>query len=593
VGAAYANSFRGVFLFDDLTSIVGNPSVRTLWPPAALTWNSLRPLAFFSFAVSHAVAGYEVWAFHAMSLACHVAAALALYGFARRALRLPRVGLSDDDSTAAAFATALLWGVHPLNTQAVDYIVQRAEVMAGLGCLLALYCLVRSVGTEDAPARRKWQAATALAFYGALGSKEAAVAAPLVLYPFDALVVEGSFAAPLRRRRGLYVALAAPFVIVPLVWIVAAPWRFGALAPNAEAPLALDYARSQPAVVVGYLRRVVWPSGLNFDHGWDPADHDAEIPWAAAAVAAALVAIIAAALRRAPAAWLGAAFFLALAPTSSVLPLTDRMVEHRMYLASAACVASAVLGGRRAIAALVRAPRARRAAGAAAVLAAAAALGVATYVRNEDYTSGERMWTDVVAKAPRNARGHYNLGCAILGERGVPAEDRALAEFLEAARLRPGYAPAHNNAGAIWFHRGRYEEAARHFGAAISSPDVPLDSVRNYGRALMELHRWDEAAEVFRRAAEFDPDRARAQADLAAALAASGRVAETIDAWLAALAAASPSAPAASTGRATLVDFCVRTENRAAAREHLEDVVRRDPANAEAVRVLEFVRSAR
>src|SRR5262249_49915750 len=158
-------------------------------------------------------------------------------------------------------------------------------------------------------------------------------------------------------------------------------------------------------------------------------------------------------------------------------------------------------------------------------------------------------------KAPRNARGHYNLGCALLGEEGTAAEDRALAEFLEAARLHPGFAPAHNNAGAILFHWRRYEEAANQFAAAVDAPATPLDSLRNYGHALMDLRRFDDAVRVFRLAARFDPDPARAQGALAAALAASGRVAETIDAWLAVISAGPSSPEAAADARTALLEY--------------------------------------
>src|SRR5262245_34152347 len=90
--AAYADSFRGVFLLDDLALIVENADVRRLWPPTILAGASLRPLSFYSLAVNHALSGYDVWSYHALTLAFHVAAALTLFGFARRALCLPRVG---------------------------------------------------------------------------------------------------------------------------------------------------------------------------------------------------------------------------------------------------------------------------------------------------------------------------------------------------------------------------------------------------------------------------------------------------------------------------------------------------------------------
>ncbi len=509
----------------------------------------------------------------------------------------------------------------------MDYVVQRAECMAGLACLVALYCLVRAATAGDAG--RGWQVATVIAFYAGLGCKEVAFTMPLTLYLFDALVVTGSFAEPLRRRAGLYVALAAPFLIVPLVWLVIAPWRFGTLRAAPDAGTPLDYAWSQGAVIVGYVRRVLWPSNLNLDHAWDPAQHRHETMWGVALVGAALLATIEGVRRRAPAVWLGAAFFLFLAPSSSFHPLADRMVEHRMYLAAIPCLALVVLGARGALVRLTDVP-ARRTAGAAVIAAAAAGLGAVTFARNADYASAERMWTDVVAKAPHNARGHYNLGCALLEAGGAANEDRALERFLEAVRLRPAYASAHNNAGTVLFRRGRYEESAEHFRAGLVPGDPPFEALRNYGNVLMELARHDEAAAVLRRAEErllerpmddataarlacdigiclarsgapdealrhfrravgSDPGLAVAWINMAALLATTGKLPDAIDAYFAAIAAE----PSSAKARVEVLALCLDTRNRAAARTHLEALVRRDPSSAEAARVLEFVRRAR
>ncbi len=607
--------------------IVGNAEIRQLWPPAVLGGNSLRPLAFYSFAVNHAISGYDVWSYHALSLAVHVAAALALFGFARGALRLPRVGLGDEPASATAVAVALLWAVHPLNTQAVNYIVQRAEAMAGLASIAALHCLVRAVTAVDGG--RRWQVATVLASYAALGCKEVAFTLPLTLYLFDVLVVTGSFSAPLRRRTGLYVALVAPFVLVPLVWLAVAPWRLGTLRAAPDAGSSLEYAWSQGAVISGYLRRVLWPSGLNLDHAWDPGQHRTGTIAGAVLVGGALVVVAESVRRRAPAGWLGASFFLFLAPSSSFHPLADRMVEHRMYLAAIPCVTAAVLFARAALR-RIEDPDGRRLVGAAAFAIAAAGLGAATFVRNADYSSAERMWTDVVAKAPHNARGHYNLGCALLEAGGAENEERALACFRETLRLRPDHTGAHNNAGTVLFKRGRHEEAASHFRDGLGSGDPPFQSLRNYGSALIEIKRLDEAASVLRRAESLRGDRpadaataARLARDIGFCLAASGAPGEAlrhlrraveldpgltvawrdlaalhgrlgdraaaIDAWIAAIAAD----PASVTARVEAVAFCVDPTNRAAAREHLESLVRRSPPDPEAGRLLEFVRRAR
>ena len=150
--AAYANSFDGAFVFDDFPAIVENPNVRTLWPlsssldaPPEVT-TAGRPVAAFSFAVSYALSGgYDTWMFHAMNVAIHAFAVLALFGIVRRTLLTPPLAPRfPKQSTTLAFVVALLWAVHPLHTQAVTYIVQRVESLMGLFLLLTLYCAIRA-----------------------------------------------------------------------------------------------------------------------------------------------------------------------------------------------------------------------------------------------------------------------------------------------------------------------------------------------------------------------------------------------------------------------------------------------------------------
>lgn len=510
--AAYSGSFGGAFVFDDVASIVENPAIRTAWPPSVAMRLGLRPFVVWSFALNYAIGGLEVASYHAVNLVVHVAAALALFGVVRRTLRLPRVGFDDGQSAAAAFAVALLWAVHPLNTQAVVYVIQRAECMAALAVLVAHLCLVRAATAGPGRSGRRWGIACVLSFYAGLGCKETVVTAPLALLLYDAVLVCGSFTEPIRRRPALHAALWAPFVIVPLVWSLADPDRFGWLRATPDSAPALDYAYAQGAVLVRYVGLLLVPVGLNLDHAWDATQHRDGLPWAAGCVVAALAATAWAVVRRAPLGWLAAAFFMALAPSSSFHPLSDLLVEHRMYLASAACMVAIVLAARRGLAHVAPDPAVRRVVGTSAVALAATALAVATAVRIRDYANPVVVWTDVVEKAPHNARAHFNLGLALLetvadvGSDARAVEDRALAHFLRAAELRPSYHKAHTNAGAILFERGRTEEALERFRAALASGPAPLDAATNYATALTALGRHDEAAPVLRRAIDATPD---------------------------------------------------------------------------------------
>ncbi len=143
--AVYANSFAGVFLFDDALHIVENPRIQQLWPP----WTVLaarRPTLDLSLAVNFALGGTETWGYHLVNVTIHILAALTLWGVVRRTFTSAPLG--DRFGPASCWlgmAVAVVWLVHPLQTQSVTYIVQRSESLMGLFYLLTLYCVIRGV----------------------------------------------------------------------------------------------------------------------------------------------------------------------------------------------------------------------------------------------------------------------------------------------------------------------------------------------------------------------------------------------------------------------------------------------------------------
>jgi hypothetical protein len=150
---AYYNSYSGQFLLDDNRAILANPSIRHLWPPGPVLKPPAeegqtvggRPLLNLSLAINYALNDTRVFGYHAANLAIHVLAALALLGILRRTFLLPCMG-GRFNTTALGMATAitLLWTVHPVQTESVTYISQRAESMMGLFYLLTLYCVIRA-----------------------------------------------------------------------------------------------------------------------------------------------------------------------------------------------------------------------------------------------------------------------------------------------------------------------------------------------------------------------------------------------------------------------------------------------------------------
>src|SRR5438270_879905 len=152
---AYRNTFSAPFIFDDGHVVQVNLTIRKLWPLTTvlspphgygLTVEG-RPLINLSLAINYAFGGTDVAGYHVINLVIHVLAALTLFGLVRRTLQQARHREHYSTLTAISLAgaIALLWALHPLQTEAVTYIVQRAESLMALCYLLTLYCFVRSV----------------------------------------------------------------------------------------------------------------------------------------------------------------------------------------------------------------------------------------------------------------------------------------------------------------------------------------------------------------------------------------------------------------------------------------------------------------
>ena len=518
---AYHNSFTGPFIFDDTPSILENPTIRHLWP----IWQTLsishirnttfegRPLINLSFAINYALGGYNVWGYHALNLAIHILAALTVLGIVHRTLLQP--SLRERYGTAAselALAVAILWMVHPLQTEAVTYLSQRAESLMGLFYLLTMYYFIRGTASSS-PWRWYGWCVTACAL--GMASKEVMVSAPLMVILYDRTFVSGSFREAWRARKQFYLALAVTWI--PLVYLAASAGTHSGAAGFGGQMAWWQYAVTQSRAITHYLSLAVWPRPLVFDYGpiliASPgrlAPHILTI--------GLLVVGTGFSVRRWPAlGFLGCWFFAILAPSSSVVPvMTQTMAEHRMYLSLLALVVLGVMG----IHALVG----RRTVSVALLLAIA--LGVLTWRRNQDYRSDVSIWNDTVAKWPLNPRGQYSLAIA-LGQVGK-IED-AIGRYEEAIRLKPNYVEAHYNLGITLGKAGRLPEAIEHLQEALRIKPDYVEAHNSLATALEQAGRIPEAIEQLQLAIHINPEYAEAHYSLAIALWREGRTAEAIE----------------------------------------------------------------
>jgi tetratricopeptide (TPR) repeat protein len=503
--AAYHNSFSGPFIWDDLSSITDNPTIRhfnsALSPPNDVGVGG-RPISNLTLALNYALGGTDVWGYHAFNLLIHTLAGLTLLGIVRRTLQRPV--LNERFGAVAlplALAVAIIWTVHPLQTEAVTYITQRYESMMGLFYLLTLYCFVRSV---ESAAPAKWQILSVVACLLGVMSKEIIVSAPVMVLLYDRTFVAGSFLEAWRRRWRYYLGLAS-------IWLLLVPLLTGVHQRGAGFELGVTwwrYALSSCRSVVLYLKLAVWPHPLVLDYGTDIVHHASEVtPYVM--VLAVLVAGTTVALWRWPVVgFAGAWVFVILAPASSVVPLAGQpMAEHRMYLSLAAVIGLGVLElytriGRRSMLMFA---------------AAAAGLGWITIQRNKDYRSELTIWSDTVAKRPNNERAHNNLGLAL--EKMPGRLNDAIAQYEEALRLKPDIAGAHSNLGNALEVEGRTADAIAQYEEALRlKPDI-AEVHNNLGNALEKMPgRLNDAIAQYEKALRLKPDYAEAHNNLGIAL---------------------------------------------------------------------------
>jgi Flp pilus assembly protein TadD len=517
--AAYANSLTGPFVFDDGPAIVDNPTLRTLWPisrvlhpPGGLTVEG-RPVVNLTLALNYAWGKTAVGGYHAVNLGIHVLAALTLFGLVRRTLQTPLGGgLSPERAALTAAAAALLWALHPLQTESVTYTVQRAEALMALCYLLTLYCFLRSCSS---PRSAGWAAAAVTVCLLGMACKEVMVSAPLLVLLYDRTFVSGSFRQAWHRHGRLHLTLAATWILLAVL-VLGMGGQRGGTAGFGLGISSGSYALTQCAAIIHYLRLCFWPQPLVFDYGTAVITDLGRVLPQALLLAALLLGTVLALRHRPVVGFLATGFFLVLAPTSSFLPVaTQTMAEHRMYLPLAALAVPA---------AFVLQRWAGRS-GLVLALLAAVALGALTLQRNRDYRSALALWSDTAAKLPSSPRALYNVGVELAKLDRLPD---AIAHYRSALSLKPDYPEAHYNLGNALFQSGAVPEAIRSYESALRFKPDYAKAHYNLGVALLQSGQTPQAATHLFAAVRLAPGDAEAHGNLGVALYQLGRPAEAV-----------------------------------------------------------------
>jgi protein O-mannosyl-transferase len=532
---AYANCVSKTFVFDDDAWIVDHANLDH--PTEYLDSIKGRLLLGLTNLALHNTGRNNPLAHHVLNVLIHLAATLTLYALIRRSLLSPRFkGRFVGRAEYLAFGAALLWMLHPLQVQCVTYVIQRCESMAGLFYLLILYALVRgnAVGAEPFAAvhpnenephgcwrwlelrRAGWYTLAVVSLALGFLSKEIMVTAPAAVLLYDRVFLTRSIRLMVRRRWAFYL-----FFI--LTWAGFTAWHLyrasgseGGIGFGIEKVTPRQYALTQPGVLLYYLRLSVWPTGMSIDYQSWPWSHTLTEAMPEIAIVGGLLLLTLILLFWRPAAgfvcmW----FFLILAPTSSILPIVDAVFEHRMYLSLASVTIWAVLLGdwilRNARLDFLR-PY--------ALAAAAMALGVLTFLRNEEYRSRAAVWEKAVQRMPNSVRAKANLGQGLMVDERYEEVPPVLLGALALTEHDP---TSLTNLAATYEQLGDFPAAADCYRRLRDFYSKDAKNWRMYGAGLLTLGKWEEAEENFREAIRLEPDVVDAHYGLAAALMEMGR----------------------------------------------------------------------
>src|SRR5881628_120790 len=476
----FASSFNDPFHFDDVLitndTNVANPA---LWFHFFNPLH-LRQLTFFTFYLNHLAGGTDPSGYHVVNVLLHVANAVLLFLLLKRFLE-----------RWIAIAAASIFLVHPIQTSAVLYIYERSTLLACFFSLLALFSLA------------EWRIGSAVVFFAlAFEGKESAIAVPLSL----AILAGGK---RLSRLRVILLATAGLFSIVALALL--AHWNEQTVGIGAAAHISpFRYLLTETRVVYTYLRLLLFPYPQSLEY---------DFPESGGILAATGIVLI-----LAGACWLYRnvhwriyglcilAFFILLAPTSSILPSADAAFEHRLYLPMLAF--SLFVAAR-----LARIPQ--RNAVAAVVMIGLAVLSVG---RERIWSSDITLWEDTARKAPGKARVWFNLGGAYLNT----DPEKARAALLRALELQPHFTEAMYDLGVIEQRKRNWNMALAYYGKALDEQPTYWPAWNNMANTLFAMGQQERALEGFEKTLSLNPDYWPAQYNLAIVHFMRGRYAEAI-----------------------------------------------------------------
>ncbi len=486
------SSLWNPFHFDDAL-FLQSPQVAEPGNP----WYLLNPaqsrqLTYLTFYWNYRIGSTSPFGFHLVNLFLHLANVLALFFFARLMLQRKAETFAPWMQRWVPFAAAGIFALHPVQTEAVNYVYQRSTLLAAFFTLLSMSSFLRA---QSSRLRKAWLAASGVFFLLAVVSKEAALALPLLWIALLWTESEDFRAFGRSLMRARWFALVCTLTFPVGVWILIHLWgQRGLAAAPGFLKSSLRYLLAQIQVLPGYIRMLILPTGLSIDHDFRPAPAMSAYGLLCVLTLAGILGFALFVRRRnSSLTFLMLAFLIFLAPTSSIIPSNDLFFEHRLYLPM---IAAAILMAWSVFAVMRLIPIANKQKTVASL--ASLCLLLACYsalAKRRTYIWGDniRLWEDAAAKAPLKVRVHYNLGTSCLNR----DRKRARQELLKTVELDPKYAAALYDLGWLAQIEGDRDSARKYYGVAIQADPKMWQAHHNLGNLDILQGRPQDAIREF------------------------------------------------------------------------------------------------
>ena len=502
----YLGTFHIPFIFDDFPSIVDNRSIKNIGDFGAI-WHFHAPrfVVYLTFALNYYFHGLKPFGYHLVNLIIHLTAALTVYRLAGLLFITPELKMHRlrKYTKTVALVAALLFVSHPVQTQAVTYIVQRTTSLAAFFYLLSIALYIKARIHLDRKERLHilYYAISLITALLAMFTKEIAITLPVCI-----LVTEYFFFSPslkqLARKFSYFWYMLLLIFVVPATSVLSRPEiitasGFAAETDTISRPI---YLLTQFNVISRYLGLLFFPINQSIDYDYPIARGFFELTtFSSFLLLASLFTIGLILFRKFRLVSFGIIwFFLSLVVESSVIPIRDVIFEHRLYLPSVgiflsvSCLLFHGLGERRKIIFAL-----------SAFIICVASL--TTITRNVVWRAPILLWNDAIKKAPNKARPYLNRG---VWYSNLLKSDLALKDYNHVIHIKKNAPNAYLNRGILYMEKGEYEYAITEFDKAISYQPFLAYAYANKAVAQMLMGQEYQAYKNWYKAARIEPENA-------------------------------------------------------------------------------------